>query len=79
MFIGVRTVGDSKDIKPEQCSEMQDMEVSEDGSFNTRVGFLKTNTTSLGNAIIGLFAYKKRIVGSQDIIAINGTDAETVT
>lgn len=59
-FLGMRTVGDSKDIDPTYCVEQQDMiNVSMD-TISTRAGTTKYNSTAFAGKVLGLFYYKRK-------------------
>ena len=71
-FTGIQSVGDPTDIAPNSARDIRDMVFSPQSALSTRPGFLKSNTTSIGYAIYGLYDYKTRFTQKTIYADANG-------
>ena len=74
----MNTSADEKDIADDQCREQANIDMGSIGELRMRKGFTKSNTTSLGSGITGLFGYLREGSATRQVLASEGAEINTV-
>lgn len=78
MYLGMRTVGDAKDLADERCSQQANMVNARPSAVEIRKGYVKQNTTALDSGTTGLYGYRKPFDTTSVYVVGHSTKLETV-